>query len=1079
MLLPWGPAGVARRMVTHWLVLGAAALTTLVAATVAAALAVFAGQALPQVVHDNLAKAQGTSLSVTALVSSPGQAAAGGAVLRSRIAATMPGVPISFDSALWSDPLDLVPQALPASPSGAGPGNTPLLQAAALNAVASHATLVAGHWPAAAPGPRQAVQAALPAPAAALLHVSAGDVLRLRDRITGAPVSFDVTGIFRPRPAGSYWQLSYIPAGGASPGSGSTTYGPLVVSQAAFGSALTTFSGSWVAQPDLIAFQEGDLGPVSARLAAFTSSLPDAAFLNGAQAVTNLPSVLAGAASNLTVARSTLVISALELLVLAITALLGVARLLGVQREAETALLTARGATRSQLSWLTAAEVIPLAALASVAGGLAGIRLASVLATAGPLRGAGLRLAGAPGTWPDAIEAAVTVAAVAAAALLVPGLTSSATAVRARRGRQARIAGVARAGLDAALLVLAVLAGWQLRYYSAASSNGTAGIDPVLALAPALALAGGSVATLRLLPLAARAADWLAARGRRFTVSLAWWQFGRMPVRQGSSALLLTMAVATGTLALAQHASWSRSVADQAAFANGAAVQADPAGPLSAAGVRALTTATGVTHAMAVSVDPQAYPGEVIALDASQAAQVVQIRGDQTPRPQASLFRAITPPGRGQQTLPGTVLTGPQPGARPGTIRLTAALGPAGLASGLGPVPVSLTVLDATGGAYQVPVGSVTPDGRPHLLVASLGRGPVSYPLRVVSLTAAFLLPRELIPGGVTLTISGLSLAGWTETVTSDLPPQPPGSVSQPPVAEQTSFPDGTSTFGFNPGNTVPGVPPNHGDLVLQPPAAGPRTIPAIATKSFMDAESLVVGDTVTASLNGPQVSMHIVAEVPSFPTVTGPQGALIADLSSLQESVARQGFAPLAVNQWWLATAGGGVPPALTASLPAGTAITTTAELAAAGAGDTLSAAPQLALVAMAVAVALLAVTGFWVSIAADVRRRRGETALLAALGVTQRGAAGALGLEKLLVSLPAAVLGFLLGAFLADLLVPAVTLSPAARQPVPSPITVYDLPQAIPLALAVAVLPAVFAALAALGRPDPAAELRAAEAG
>ena len=38
-------------------------------------------------------------------------------------------------------------------------------------------------------------------------------------------------------------------------------------------------------------------------------------------------------------------------------------------------------------------------------------------------------------------------------------------------------------------------------------------------------------------------------------------------------------------------------------------------------------------------------------------------------------------------------------------------------------------------------------------------------------------------------------------------------------------------------------------------------------------------------------------------------------------------------------------------------------------------------------------------------------------------------------------------------------------------------DLPQAIALALAVAVLPAVAAALAAARRPDPAAELRAAE--
>src|ERR1035438_4385345 len=144
------------------------------------------------------------------------------------------------------------------------------------------------------------------------------------------------------------------------------------------------------------------------------------------------------------------------------------------------------------------AEVIPLALLESISRALAGIRFASVLVTAGPLGRAGIRLAGQPGIWPNALGAAIAVTLIAAASLLAPGLTPSPGAARTRRGRQAMMAG--RAGLDIALVVLAVLAGWQLRHYSAASDGGTTGIDPVLALAPALALAAGSVATLRLLP---------------------------------------------------------------------------------------------------------------------------------------------------------------------------------------------------------------------------------------------------------------------------------------------------------------------------------------------------------------------------------------------------------------------------------------------------------------------------------------------------------------------------------------------------------------------------------------------------
>ena len=78
----------------------------------------------------------------------------------------------------------------------------------------------------------------------------------------------------------------------------------------------------------------------------------------------------------------------------------------------------------------------------------------------------------------------------------------------------------------------------------------------------------------------------------------------------------------------------------------------------------------------------------------------------------------------------------------------------------------------------------------------------------------------------------------------------------------------------------------------------------------------------------------------------------------------------------------------------------------------------------------------------------------------------------------MPAAALGLLLGAVVARLLVPAVTLTAAAAEPVPPPLPVLDLAQAIPLALVIAVLPAIVAGLTMIRRPDPAAELRAAEA-
>ena len=244
-----------------------------------------------------------------------------------------------------------------------------------------------------------------------------------------------------------------------------------------------------------------------------------------------------------------------------------------------------------------------------------------------------------------------------------------------------------------------------------------------------------------------------------------------------------------------------------------------------------------------------------------------------------------------------------------------------------------------------------------------------------------------------------------------------------------------------------------------------PAAVPAIATQAFDSANNTGVGSIVQTTINGITVPAKIVAVASAFPTITG--AGLVMDLPALEAFLVSHGATPVAVTQWWLATAGGQVPASLTRALPPGATITSSAALAAATVADPLSAAPQQALLAMAVAAALLAISGFWVSIAANVRQRRAENALLAALGVNQRSAAAQLFLEKLLLSVPAAALGLLLGTVVARLLVPAVTLSPTAQAPVPPPITLFDLPQTIPLAVAVAVLPALAAALVVFRRP------------
>jgi hypothetical protein len=1068
-------------MTAHWVVLAAAALTTLVAAAVGAALAVFAGQALPQAVRYDLTTAPGTSLAAVGTFGG-GDAQDTTAALRSAVGGTLSGVPFSLWSGIWSDPLGFVNGSLPAKPATVSAGTTPLLQAAAFDAITGHAVLVAGSWPA-APGASGAIPAALPAATATLLRLHLGDVLGAEDRNTNSPVTFRITGLYAERQlsgaAGTYWQLNSIPASGSSTAAGFITYGPLVVAPAAFPARLAEASGTWVAQPDMAAFSGGQLATTSASVTALQDSLNTSNSLSGLQVSSSLPAVLAGIGNNLTVARSLLAISGLQLLVLTVAALLAVARLLTVQREGETALLTARGATRWQLIRLTAAEVVPLALVSALGGGIAGIWLARLLA--GTLFPGGGISVTVTATWVDTLGAALGVAIVAMGAMLFPVLrTGQPGAARVRRGRQAVLASAARSGADLALIALAVLAGWQLRQYSAisTSANGAAtAIDPVLALAPAVALAGGTVLTLRLLPAAARAADRLATGGRKLTAALAGWQFSRQPLRQGGAALLLVMAVATGTLALAQHESWTRSAADQAAFTAGADVRLDLATPLGAGDTTTITNASGVRSAMAVASAPQALPSAVIAIDSAQAPRVALMRADESVLPPAALFKTIAPgPATGGVAIAG----------RPSAVTLTAALSPAPL----GVVTAAFTVTDAAGDTFQLAAtGTLPDDGKPHLLTAPIGGTGAAYPLRLTQVTLSYTVPAKRF-GTVTLTVYGARPNTWLGAASSGQLSSQVGAgfgygpTDEPAAAGWHSVPGGAA-LTFNPGygritpnaNAQPPVAESVvGQVSLTAAGTAPSAVPAIATTAFDDVNKTGVGDIVSTTIGGVSVPARIVATVSAFPTVTG--SALIMDLPTLQSFLVSRGGAPLGVTQWWLATVGGQVPASLARALPPGAAITSSTALTAATTADPLSAAPQQALLAVAAAAALLAITGFWVSIAADVRQRRGENALLAALGVAQRSAAAQLFTEKLLLSAPSAALGLVLGTVVARLLVPAVTLTTTAQRPVPPPVTLFDLPQTVPLALAVAVIPALAAALVVFRHPDPAAELRAAEA-
>ena len=126
-------------------------------------------------------------------------------------------------------------------------------------------------------------------------------------------------------------------------------------------------------------------------------------------------------------------------------------------------------------------------------------------------------------------------------------------AARLRQGRQARLAGIAWAGGDLALVALAAVAVWQLRGYSAVAhpATGRSGSIPWSPSPPRSRWPGSALIPLRGLPLLARLADKATDRERRLAAAMVSWQIARRPIRQAGPVLLVVVATATTTLALA------------------------------------------------------------------------------------------------------------------------------------------------------------------------------------------------------------------------------------------------------------------------------------------------------------------------------------------------------------------------------------------------------------------------------------------------------------------------------------------------------------------------------------------------
>jgi hypothetical protein len=1069
---------IARRMASSWLLLCCVLATAFVTASLLAALAGFESQALPQALHRRLAADPASSVTVIGLVGAK-LARSDTQVIAASARTAFGASAGQLDESVWSDPL-----ALPASAGGLSGRQA---DAAAPDRIRTYAALVSGTWPG-VPQPGQPIPAAIPVTLAAALNAKPGTVVTLRDLNTRGPIRLQVSAIYRQRdPSSPYWDIDQIWTCGATGRGCALGRGPIVVSPAAFSpGGLTVDQASWVVLPDPARISPGDLDPLATRIDSLGSRLQKTPSLGGLVVSSSMPQSLRAAARNLTAAESVLVISGIQLLLVGTVAVGLATLLLAGQRDQESAVLGARGAAKWQLAIAALAEAMVVGAVAFGPAPLAGTWLAQLLARGWLLHATGLRLAGiTPAAWVAAAIASVLLVAV----MVVPVMwTPSVRMAQLRRAGRARTATAIRAGGDVILVALALLAVWQLRSYSSLSGGNS--LDPVLVAAPTLAVAAVSLVSLRVLPVAGRLLDRVAALGRRAGTTLASWQVSRRPLGKAGPVLLAVLAVATATLAISQYESWHQAASDDAAFAVGSDVQVETPAPVLLNQAGSITDGRAVRAATPVVTGTNAAGGVAVAVDARTARAAVILRPDESALPLATLWRRIIPPW----PAPGLLLPG-----RPARLQVTASLNdsrvPALVAA------VTAAVQDRFGMVFRVPAGTLSADGRGHALVAVLSAsGQANYPLRLLGLSLDYSLPPAAARRGpaasaeASLVINDISLAGpaqrrfarpfaagrqlasWhPDAAAPGLGSVPEAVALAPAVGQWRATAAGSAELSFQ-----PGAAPSRSAAGITTPVAAQVTvtapipahpIPGIATSAFLQASGTAVGGTVPLSFGADSVPVTIVAAVASFPTVTGAGGAVIVDHAAVQDAFASRWDEPVPVTTWWLRGANGAPP-----GLPAGTVVRVRARETDEMLADPVTVVPQQGVLAVAAAVAALAALGFAVSVAARLRAGRLEGAVLTALGMSRAAQAFRLCAEEIMLVVPAASAGLAAGVGLAHVLVPVLTPAPASAPPV---LVVVPFAWLSWVALAVVAIPVLLATTASVGiGTDPASRLRTVEA-
>ncbi|MFH8489725.1 FtsX-like permease family protein [Streptomyces longisporoflavus] len=829
----------------------------------------------------------------------------------------------------------------------------------------------------------------------------------------------------------------------------------------------------WFGVPRAQGLRLGDIGPLTERARKFGGSDSSLSVLRGkgteaeadadADADLTVTAGLRRALDRLTtpiaVARAGLYVPATLLAALAVAALVLTGRQLAEHRRPELALLAARGAGTRRLVLSTGAQWAVIALPAGIAAPFLAGPLLRLLEGAGLLHGRTPDVAVIGAAWVASAFAVV----VHGCAVLLPTVrvVRDRQAVSRLRLRAGRFAGTQRVGADVALGAVAVLGWLQLRQYRSPVTGD--GVDPVLVFAPVVMTTAAALLVLRLLPLLTRAIDPLARRGRGIVLPLGGWQIGRRAARHAGPALVVTLALAVAALSSTALAILDRGDHDQAAFAVGADLRIEPGESVPSGERRAAYGALPGIDAVTPVVHTEGYIGQdAVTVTGINTARgpVPSLRGDLAERPVREL---VAPLGKGVARH-GLAVAGAGSKGAAGELPLRVRLSADG--PGRAAVPVRLTVYFED------------EDGLVHSSAALLKEGgPRTVPLKVpVRGGALRILQIDLSMAGETVRrtyrlrvdrVPGLTEEAEWRDLREDAPDRYGAGC---PGAERPR-----GKVGESPGPVLCKDRPAPGallDAVLRGPdtrlkyptwnvrlgtdsAERRPAAPALADRALLEAGAVRVGDVVTVRRStGGSARLKIIGRIAAVPGVPRDRPRLLADSRAVAAQLVLSGALPGAESVWWAgagasAGTGGGAEAGAVGRGDASAAWRAVRERPRLGTAvdvpharvelgeDPLRRGARAGLWLCLALAPAFAVIAFTLHTVLSARARGREFALLRALGVRRGQLAAYLWTEQLALAGAAALLGTLLGAGLAAVIMPVITVDAAGNPVFPGLLT------------------------------------------